>query len=63
MAKKKKEKKSNYLKEVRSEMKKVEFPKFKEVVKYTIATIIMVAVLIGLFELVLFLLSLLNEAV
>ena len=46
---KKKTKKTNYLKEVRKEMKQVTFTKGKEVIKYTCATIIMVIFLILLF--------------
>lgn len=53
----KKVKKPGYFKQVRSEMKQVVFPNKKEVLKYTIATIIIVALMIGFFELVSFVLS------
>ena len=46
---KKKTKKESYLKEVSQEMKKVTFPSAKEVVKYTLATICIVAFLIVFF--------------
>lgn len=50
MAKKgKKVKKTGYLKEVSQEMKKVTFPSAKEVVKYTVATILIVVLLIVFF--------------
>jgi len=45
----KKTKKTNFLKEVRNEMKLVSWPKSKEVLKYTIATILIVAFLSILF--------------
>ena len=41
----KKIRKSNFFKEVRTEMKQVSFPSGSEVVKYTIATIAIVAFL------------------
>lgn len=47
--KEKKNKKPSYLKEVKEEMKKVSFPSKKEVLKYTIATILIVALLTILF--------------
>ncbi len=53
----KKVKKPSYLKEVKAEMKKVTFPSFKEVCKYTFATILIVAFLIGFFLLLTALLS------
>ncbi len=40
MAKKKKAKKENYFSKVRKEMKLVKWPSLKEVVKYSIATIV-----------------------
>ena len=45
----KKVKKTGYLKEVSQEMKKVTFPSAKEVVKYTVATILIVVFLIVFF--------------
>lgn len=59
--KKQKEKKTSYLKEVRSEMKKVIFPSAKEVVKYTIATICIVAFLVAFFLLLTALMSAIKE--
>ncbi len=52
-----KEQKPSYLKEVKSEMKKVTFPSAKEVATYTIATIVIVALLIVFFLLLTALLS------
>lgn len=49
--KKQKIKKESYFKQVRKEMKKVVFPTKKEIVKYTFATILIVALLVGFFEL------------
>lgn len=50
MAKKeKKMKKASYIKEVRQEMKNVTFPSVKVVAKYTIATILIVLLLIVFF--------------
>ena len=48
-AKNTKTKKTNYLKAVRSEMSKVVWPKRSEVVKYTIATLGFVVILVGFF--------------
>ena len=50
--KQKKEKKPGYFKEVKEEMKKVTFPTSKEIVKYTIATIVIVAFLVAFFLLI-----------
>ena len=47
--KKTKEKKQGYLKSVFKEMKNVSFPSKKEVVEYTIATIVIVILLVGFF--------------
>ena len=60
--KEKKIKKPGYFKQVRSEMKQVVFPGRKEVVKYTIATIVIVLLMIGFFELVSFVLSVIKGA-
>lgn len=59
--KNKKEKKTSYLKEVRSEMKKVTFPSAKEVVKYTFTTICIVAFLVVFFLLLTALMSAIKE--
>ena len=45
----KKERKPSYIHEVKEEMKKVTFPSAKEVTKYTIATICIVAFLVVFF--------------
>lgn len=44
-----KEKKNGYLKEVRLELKKVSFPSFKDVMKYTLATIVFCGLLVLFF--------------
>lgn len=44
-----KKKKSNYFKEVGKELKKVKWPEKKEVLKYTISTVIFVVVVVGFF--------------
>ena len=41
--------KKSYLKAVRSEMSKVVWPKKEELIKYTIATIVFVIILVGFF--------------
>ena len=45
----KKVKKDGYFKEVGKEMKKVKWPERKEVVKYTVATVIFVLIVVGFF--------------
>ena len=45
-------KKDSYVKQVRAEMKKVIWPSFKSVVKYTLATIILCLVFIVFFILI-----------
>jgi len=55
--KEKKEKKPGYFKEVRGELKKVTFPSFKNVMKYTFATIVFCGLLVGFFILLNLLLS------
>ena len=59
--KKQKEKKTSYLKEVRSEMKEVTFPSAKEVVKYTFATICIDAFVVVFFLLLTALVSAIKE--
>lgn len=56
--KKTKAPKESYLKGVKKEMKLVKWPTFKEVIKYTIATVIMCLVVCGFFLLLNLLLSL-----
>ncbi len=56
-SKKKKEKKPGYLKEVHSELKKVTFPNFKEIMKYTFATILFCVLLVVFFILLNLILS------
>ncbi len=55
--KKKKDKKEGYFKQVRKEMKQVVFPNKKTILKYTLATIIMVALMILFFEAISLILS------
>lgn len=50
--------KESYLKGVKKEMKLVKWPSFKEVVKYTIATVVLCLVVCGFFLLLNLLLSL-----
>ena len=53
----KKVKKENYIKQVSKELKLVKWPTIKEVMKYTIATILFCLILSGLFMLLNLLLS------
>jgi preprotein translocase SecE subunit len=53
----KKERQSGYLKGVKGELKKVTFPSFKDVMKYTAATLLFCMVLVGFFLLLNLLLS------
>ena len=46
---KKKTKKSNYFKEVGKEMSKVKWPEKKDVIKYTVATVVFVCIVVGFF--------------
>lgn len=46
---KKKAKKESYIKGVKSELKKVSWPEKKEVLKYTIATLVFIAVVVAFF--------------
>lgn len=55
--KEKKEKKPGYLKEVKTELKKVSFPSFKDVLKYTLATLVFCGILVLFFILLNLLLS------
>jgi preprotein translocase SecE subunit len=55
--KKEKKKKESYIKGVRKELKLVKWPTFKEVIKYTLATIVFCVVLSCLFMLLNLLLS------
>ncbi len=61
--KEKKNKKPSYFKEVKAEMKKVTFPTGKEVFKYTVATILIVALLVVFFLLLSALLSWVKGAI
>ena len=56
-------KKENYFKGVAKEMKLVKWPSFKEVVKYTIATVVLCLVVCGFFLLLNLLLSLVKGLV
>lgn len=53
----KKDRKPGYLKEVKTELKKVSFPSFKDVMKYTLATLVFCGVLVVFFLLLNLLLS------
>ncbi len=53
----KKDHKPGYLKEVKTELKKVSFPSFKDVMKYTLATLVFCGVLVVFFLLLNLLLS------
>ena len=61
--KEKKNKKPSYFKEVKAEMKKVTFPTGKEVFKYTVATILIVTLLVVFFLLLSALLSWVKGAI
>ena len=54
MAKKEKERKEKskkgFFKSIREEMKKVKWPTFKEILKYTIATIVFCLIIIAFFQ-------------
>ena len=65
MAKKdpnKKSDKESYLSGVKSELKKVSWPKFKDILKYTFATIIFCLILAGFFSILNLILSLIKGA-
>ncbi len=47
-----KKSKEGYITGVRKEMKQVKWPTFKEVIKYTVATIIFIAVFVLFFQLI-----------
>lgn len=51
------EKKDNYFKEVRKELKMVKWPTFKEVLKYTVSTIVFCLILCAFFILLNLLMS------
>lgn len=53
--------KENYFVGVRNELSKVKWPSKKEVMKYTMATIIFVVVLVGFFILMSLIMSLITE--
>jgi len=50
MKKSKSTKKENFLKNVISEMKKVKWPEFKQVTKYFLATLVFCLLLVGYFQ-------------
>ena len=65
MAKKdtnKKSDKESYLSGVKSELKKVSWPKFKDILKYTFAAIIFCLILAGFFSILNLILSLIKGA-
>lgn len=55
-----KKNKENYFKGVKKELKLVKWPEGKEVVKYTISTIVFVAILCALFLLLTYLLAIIT---
>lgn len=57
----KKTPKESYLKGVNKELKLVKWPTFKEIIKYTIATIIFCIILILFFELLTFIVAMIRE--
>ena len=64
--KEKKVKKSNkegFISSIKAEMKKVKWPSFKEMLKYTIATIALVVVVALLFELLIVIISLVKGVI
>ena len=58
----KKSDKESYLSGVKSELKKVSWPKFKDILKYTFATIIFCLILAGFFSILNLILSLIKGA-
>ena len=58
----KKSNKESYLSGVKSELKKVSWPKFKDILKYTFATIILCLILAGFFSILNLILSLIKGA-
>ncbi len=65
MAKKdtnKKNNKESYFSGVKAELKKVSWPKFKDILKYTFATIIFCLILAGFFSILNLILSLIKGA-
>lgn len=54
--------KESYLSGVKSELKKVSWPKFKDILKYTFATIIFCLILAGFFSILNLILSLIKGA-
>lgn len=63
MAKKKSKKKESYLAGVKSEVKKISWPTFKEVIKFTIATLVFIIVVTVFFLLLNVMLSTIVEVV
>ena len=62
MAKEKKEKKESKISLTKQELKKVSWPKFKDILKYTFATIIFCLILAGFFSILNLILSLIKGA-
>lgn len=59
---KKKINKESYLSGVKAELKKINWPKFKDILKYTFATIIFCLILAGFFSILNLILSLIKGA-
>lgn len=57
---KKQEQKQGYLKQVKVEMKKVSWPEKKEVIKYSLATVVFCLIICGFFQLLNLVLSIIK---
>lgn len=55
--------KEDFFHKIRVEMKKVKWPSFKEMVKYTVATIVLVIIIALLFQVLNILISLIKGAI
>lgn len=60
---KEKSTKEGFFHNIRVEMKKVKWPSFKEMVKYTVATIVLVIIIALLFQVLNILISLIKGAI
>lgn len=60
---KEKSTKEGFFHKIRVEMKKVKWPSFKEMVKYTVATIVLVIIIALLFQVLNILISLIKGAI
>lgn len=60
-AKKQTKKKESFFKSVKKEMAKVKWPKISEVIKYTVATVVLILIVVAFFSLLNLLLSFVKE--